>query len=205
MLFPCWGGEKSSPLAVFRPAVLNSPESYYLHLGGAQQGPYTIRQIDHLVNSGLISAETLYWCEGLDQWQPVTTLVTLRKKRKRWVKPAIFVLSLLLLAVPVRIFGPIVVVGWEEANQHEFTQSAAYWRARDVVRSDLRRRGFIVEFDPLSSATVTLADGVATVHLTGTSIADARHSRRTAWLVSLRFDSTTQEWIGGGFTEPAPP
>ena len=52
-----------------------SPEIFYLHIHGEQRGPYTIPQIDHLLNSGLIAEETLYWREGLDQWQPVTSLV----------------------------------------------------------------------------------------------------------------------------------
>ena len=55
-----------------------SPEVFYLHIQGEQRGPYTIPQIDHLLNSGLIAEETLYWREGLDQWQPVTSLVRLR-------------------------------------------------------------------------------------------------------------------------------
>src|SRR5882757_9467062 len=117
---------------------MNSPESFYLHLAGAQQGPYTIPQIDHLLNSGLIAVETLYWCEGLDQWQPVTTLVPLRKKPSRWVKPVV------VLAVPASIFGPVLLDGWHEANQHAYTESAAYWRARDVVRSELVKREALV-------------------------------------------------------------
>ena len=56
-----------------------SPEIFYLHLEGEQRGPYTAPQIDHLLNSGLIAEETLYWREGLEQWQPVTSLVKLRR------------------------------------------------------------------------------------------------------------------------------
>ena len=38
-------------------------------------------------NSGLIAEETLYWREGLEQWQPVTTLVVRREVPNRWRKP----------------------------------------------------------------------------------------------------------------------
>ena len=50
---------------------MRSPEVFYLHIHGEQLGPYTVPQIDHLLNTGLIAEETLYWCEGLEQWAPV--------------------------------------------------------------------------------------------------------------------------------------
>ena len=68
-----------------------SPEVYYLHIQGEQRGPYTIPQIDHLLNSGLIAEETLYWREGLEQWQPVTSLVSLRRKVNPWGKRALYI------------------------------------------------------------------------------------------------------------------
>jgi hypothetical protein len=196
---------KFSPLFTIRSVVRSSPESYYLHLGGAQQGPYTIPQIDHLLNSGLIPPETLYWCDGLDQWQPVTTLVALRKKPKRWVKPAIAAAVLLVLLVPLRIFGPVIVDGWSEANQHTFTPAAAYWRARDVVRSGLGA-GIPLEFASLAEAKVTLqAGGIAQVLLRG-SVADAgRKWRAVAWEVPMHFDEKDREWTGGPAVEISAP
>lgn len=185
---------------------MNSPESFYLHLAGAQQGPYTIPQIDHLLNSGLIAVETLYWCEGLDQWQPVTSLVALRRKPKRWVKPAIAAAVLLVLAVPARIFGPVIADGWHEANQHSFTESAAYWRARDVVRSDLAARGTLVEFAALADAQVTLkAPGDAQVLLRGSLTDSEGKSRSVAWDVPMRFSAEDREWTGGPNVEIANP
>lgn len=197
---------KFSPLVTVRSAVMNSPESFYLHLAGAQQGPYTIPQIDHLLNSGLIAVETLYWCEGLDQWQPVTSLVALRQKPKRWIKPAIAAAVLLVLAVPARIFGPVVVEGWHEANQHTFTESAAYWRARDVVRSGLAARGTLVEFANFADAQVTLkSTGGADVRLRG-SVTDAAGKAVTvAWDVPMRFEAEAGEWIGGPAVEVVAP
>lgn len=177
---------------------MNSPESFYLHLAGAQQGPYTIPQIDHLLNSGLIAVETLYWCEGLDQWQPVTSLVTLRKKPKRWVKPVIAVVVLLVLAIPVHIFGPVVVEGWNEANQHEFTESAAYWRARDVVRSELSGKGTLVDFAPFADCQIKLRDGAAAqVRLHAVLTDEAGHSTAVSWDVPMRFAADDREWYGG--------
>ena len=124
--------------------MTNSPEVFYLHLDGAQRGPYTIRHIDHLLNSGLIAQETLYWREGLEQWQPVTELVVVRKTPNPWKKLRWVAVVLVGLAVPVAIFGPVVAEGWREANQHVFTENAAYWRARDVVRNQALPAGALV-------------------------------------------------------------
>jgi GYF domain 2 len=197
---------KVSSLATVRSAVMNSPESYYLHLAGAQQGPYTIPQIDHLLNSGLIAVETLYWCEGLDQWQPVTSLVALRKKPKRWIKPVIAAAVLLTLAVPARIFGPVIVDGWHEANQHSFTESAAYWRARDVVRSELAARKAMVEFADFDDAEVSLtAPGEARVRLRGSVTEAAGKSAWVTWDVPMHFAADDAEWTGGPAVQIATP
>lgn len=176
---------------------MNSPESFYLHLAGNQQGPYTIPQIDHLLHSGLIGEETLYWCEGLDQWQPVTSLVPLRKKPKRWVKPLIALVVALILAVPVRIFAPVLVVGWKEANQDAFTAAGAYWRARDVVRTELRSHGFLVEFAPFEEAHVEMQPPAeATVRLRGARIDRAGASEPVGWEVRMKFAAADREWSG---------
>ena len=198
----CWcraDADENPALAPLVSFAMNSPESFYLHLAGAQQGPYTIPQIDHLLNSGLIAVETLYWCEGLDQWQPVTSLVALRKKPKRWVKPLIAAAVVLAAAVPVRIFGPVVVVGWHEANQHAFTESAAYWRARDVVRTSVAGRGKLIEFAGFDAADVTLDENSAAhVWLRGT-ITDVKEKTTAAtnWVVPMKYDRAEREWSGG--------
>jgi hypothetical protein len=185
--------------------VTHSSESFYLHLAGAQQGPYTIPQIDHLLNSGLIAVETLYWCEGLDQWQPVTSLVALRKKPIWWIKPAVVLTGLVALAVPVRIFGPVVVAGWNEANQHDFSESAAYWRARDVVRTELVKQGRLVEFAGFDQARVTMQpEGRAQVRLRGAITDAGGKSVEGIWNVPMRFVSEDREWSGGAVEVVAP-
>jgi len=187
---------KITPLATLRSTVRSSAESYYLHLAGAQQGPYTIPQIDHLLNSGLIGDETLYWCEGLDQWQPVTSLVVLRKKRKAWVKWVVAAGVLITLAVPVAIFGPVLVEGWQEANQHDFTSTAAYWRARDVVRSELRGQGTLVDFEAFDPGKVMMGERTAEVELSGTSIDLNRSAQPMVWRVPMEFNPEAEEWVG---------
>src|SRR5688572_9705227 len=133
-----------------------SPEAFYLHLQGEQRGPYTIPQIDHLLNSGLIAEETLYWREGLEQWQPVTSLVRLRRKANPWLKPLIYGGICLLLAIMGQFFGSIALVGWREMNQHEYTVTAAYWRARSAIRTFVLPTKAVVDFEDFSEAEVEL-------------------------------------------------
>src|SRR6478752_1600484 len=128
-----------APTAVFPHSVpflclMISPEIFYLHIHGEQRGPYTIPQIDHLLNSGLIAEETLYWREGLEQWQPVTSLVKLRRRANPWLKRLIILGILAVFLLLGQFFGSTALLGWREASQHDYTAQAAYWRARGVVR-----------------------------------------------------------------------
>lgn len=176
---------------------MNSPEVFYLHINGEQRGPYTIRHIDHLLNCGLINEDALFWREGLEQWQPVTQLVVRRHVRKSWGRPATAIGIVLALAVVVRVFGPITVEGWREANQSEFTKDAAYWRARDIVRNERVAKGALVDFEHLESAKVELQSAdAATVWIRG-SATDAQGNWRPAlWQIHLRYDSKHKEWLG---------
>jgi hypothetical protein len=182
-----------------------SPEVYYLHIQGEQRGPYTIPQIDHLLNSGLIAVETLYWREGLDQWEPVTSLVRLRKKGKPWIKTAVVLVILLALAVVGEFFGSIALLGWRETNQHEYTASAAYWRARGVVRGSVMPSGALVEFDDLQAARVELQPpGAAMVQLPGEITGPSGQPRAVTWQVPMNFDEKSREWTGGPVQEVTP-
>ena len=174
-----------------------NPEVFYLHIRGEQRGPYTIPQIDHLLNSGLIDVDTMFWREGLEQWQPVTNLVTLRKRARRWLLPAIGAGILVVLLILARIFGPTVRVGWREANQNTFTESAAYWRARDIVRHHALPEGSIVEFAPFSAAHVRLqppSDAETVLH--GTLMDPQGASRSASWDVTLSYDPHLKVWTG---------
>jgi hypothetical protein len=174
-----------------------SPEIFYLHIHGEQLGPYTVRQIDHLLNSGLIAEETLYWREGLDQWQPVTSLVKLRRPGNRWVKPLIAVVILLIFAVFGQFFGSVVLLGWREANQHEYTAKAAYWRARGVVRSSMLPLGTDVQFHSFSASQVEMKlPARAVVHLQGEVTEHDGQGELITWEVPMRFDPQGREWIG---------
>src|ERR1043165_7697185 len=138
-----------------------TPEVFYLHLCGEQRGPYTIPQIDHLLNSGLIAEETLFWREGLEQWQPLTDLVEKRKLPNPWRRFAIALAIVLPLAAGVWMFGQTVVDGWNEATATSYTLEDAYWRARDLVRHQALPPGGLVRFEKFASAGVELKQGDA--------------------------------------------
>ena len=174
---------------------MNSLEVFYLHIQGEQRGPYTIPQIDHMLHSGIISEDTLYWREGLDQWQPVTSLVIRRKRKNPWIKPAIALAVLLALASIARVFGPITMTGWRETNQHDFTRTAAYWRARDTVRQQTHSDSTLVEFHDLAQAHVEMQPPASALVLLRGQAIDSRGTARDAmWRVRLKFDPHAREW-----------
>jgi hypothetical protein len=88
---------------------MSSHEVFYLHIQGEQRGPYTIRHIDQLLNSGLIAEDTLFWREGLEQWQPVTNLVARRQPQRRWKGVAVGAAIAVVLALLLHLFGPITL------------------------------------------------------------------------------------------------
>ena len=45
--------------------------NWYYAAGGQQQGPVDDAQLDALVSSGQINAETLVWHDGMPNWQPL--------------------------------------------------------------------------------------------------------------------------------------
>ncbi len=198
----CIGASRSRRIpGAGRFPVLN-PEVFYLHLEGAQRGPYTAPQIDHLLNSGLIQEDTLFWRDGLEDWQPVTALVTRRKKGRRWVKSGVAAGLLLLVALVLRLFASTIHVGWQETNQHEFTAESAYWRGRDFVRHQAIPEGSIVEFCPLNEARVTLAPpDSATLQLHGTLSGAHGATSEAAWIVSMTYDPLAKEWSGAAIKE----
>jgi hypothetical protein len=174
---------------------MRSSEVFYLHIHGEQRGPYTVQHIDHLLNSGLINEDALFWREGLEQWQAVTDLVELRRPKNRWKWPVIFLSVLLVLGSLGYLLAPIAWEGWREIYQHNYSQEAAYWRARDAVRTYcVPQDGFVV-FEPFPEAEVQLgADSRAVAVVRGTLHRPGGVSRSTAWRVQLRFNKAAREW-----------
>lgn len=49
---------------------------YYVHRDGQQYGPYTLEQLSHLVAASNFSPEDLCWHEGLEEWQPISSVTS---------------------------------------------------------------------------------------------------------------------------------
>ena len=173
-----------------------NPEVFYIQVEGNQRGPYTVSQIDHLLNSNLITTDAQYWREGMEGWYPVTELVVLRKRTRRWLIPAILAGLAIATLLGAQILGPTIMLGWRETAQYEFTPHAAYWRARDMVRQKLLPLNAVVTFMGEKSSRVELQPEAsrATVWLTGEVVNSTGKPMRRQWRVEMLFHRTAKEW-----------
>jgi len=173
---------------------MNSHEAFYVHVQGEQKGPYTLRHLDHLLNSGLIPVETLYWTEGMEQWLPVTELIPFRHKPRNWKRLIILGAILLVFGAFLAFFGPTIADGWRETTQREYTPLGAYWSARGAVRNGGLPDGVAVQFSPFKDAKVTLVEpSNATVIVHGDIIQDGG-AKPATWSVNLSFNALRSEW-----------
>lgn len=181
-----------------------SQERYFLYLHGVQRGPYTVSQVGHMVNSGIVHHEAMFWCEGLDQWQPVTQLIVPKeeKKRRRIHFGAGSLVAGGAVLLLVWIFLPTLRQGWREQRQVEKDASSAYWRARGVLRESLgwfsgaHFRGFdasAVSFEGEDHAFVDLEAQISPYF---------GSARTTRWRVELKYDNRLRMWVAA---EPAAP
>jgi hypothetical protein len=169
-------------------------EVFYIYHHGEQRGPYTMKQVNHLYRSSFIDDETLYWREGMEQWQPVTEIVQRRRRRKRLALWGVLVAVLAGIALLAWLFGDVTRSAWREMTSGEYTQESAWWRARGLVRAQLAD-GEHVDFEPLGNAVVKLhGDHEATVVLAGYVDQHGNDQERRAWRVRMRFDPLRGEW-----------
>jgi hypothetical protein len=52
-------------------------EWYYLDKANSQQGPITFLALERLLDQGALSKASLVWCEGMQNWQPVSSVAEL--------------------------------------------------------------------------------------------------------------------------------
>lgn len=183
-----------------------SQERYFLHLDGIQRGPYTVQQIGHMVNSGIVHSSAMFWCEGLEQWQPVTQLIVpkaeIKRRRIRWSAKTLGALAFLLALLWIAL--PTLREGWREQRQIEKNSQSAYWRARGVLRESV---GWFsgVRFDAFDPSKVVLLEGDrAAVELTAQIAPFFGESRVGRWRVDLKYDNRLRMWVPGE-GQAAPP
>ncbi len=181
-----------------------SQERYFLYLHGTQRGPYTVGQIGHMVNSGIVHSEAMFWCEGLEQWQPVTQLIVPKEevKRRRLHFGAGTLGTFAVLALVVWLFMPTLREGWREQHQVDKDQASAYWRARGVLRENL---GWFsgVHFRDFDPAQVTFLEGDrASVELEAQVSPVVGESHLTRWKVDLQYDKRLRMWMAAESAYP---
>ena len=174
-------------------------EMYFLYLDGVQRGPYTVHQIGHMVNSGIVHSDALFWCEGLDQWQPVTQLITpkseVHRRRLRWSAGTLGTAAMLLVFTWMMV--PILRQGWREQHQVDPTPKAAYWRARGVLREHLGRLNPIAFNEFLPEDVQMKGSARATVDLGVQPWMPGSHKEPVRWRVEVLYDSRLKAWVPG--------
>jgi hypothetical protein len=70
--------EKPAKSSTMPPAPLKSDANphIYLQIKHERRGPYAKSQVLTMWNNGLITSDTLYWCEGMSDWAAVSAFVT---------------------------------------------------------------------------------------------------------------------------------
>jgi membrane protease subunit (stomatin/prohibitin family) len=53
------------------PITASATASYFVVVGGAQKGPFTLDQLREQVTAGQVQRSTLAWKQGLAQWTPL--------------------------------------------------------------------------------------------------------------------------------------
>ena len=54
------------------PPPMPGAASYMLAVNGQQYGPYNMQQLQQMVTSGQLTAQTLVWCQGMAAWEPAS-------------------------------------------------------------------------------------------------------------------------------------
>jgi hypothetical protein len=177
-------------------------EVFYIYHNGEQRGPYTAKQINHLHKCRFIDEDTLYWREGLEQWQPISQIVLMRRRRNRTLLWSISLGIAAAIAVFASLFGPVTAERWRELTSGEFTEESAWWRARGLVRDQFEKSGAI-HFDAFAEAQVTLEPpDHASVILSGTVPGPDGASAKSRWRVLLRHDADRGTWAAAPARKP---
>lgn len=174
-------------------------EEFYIRAHGEQKGPYTFPQLKRLYEKNLLAAETVYWQDGMEQWQPIAHLCESPKKEPRRkllrINRKFLTLLLMLVAALTVYFAPAIREAWKETTARGFTPQAAYWKARGFVRDELKKENATVDFDRFDPAAVELGNGTAAhVSLAGTVYRADGGRTRSGWRVGLQFNPASKKW-----------
>ena len=102
---------------------------------------------------------------------------------------------LVALGIFAILFWPVTADAWREMTSGEFTAESAWWRARGLIRDQIKD-GTHIRFDPFETAHVALQSNLPTsVVLTGMLTRPSGETERGAWRVTLYYDLTRGIWV----------
>lgn len=168
-------------------------EIFHIKNGETQRGPYTLEHINHLAKCGMIKEGTLFWREGMEDWEPITRILKIGRKKL----PSIFWKITAGLAVTITVFlllfGRVTLEAWRELTSSEFSVEGAWWRARGLVREQLPK-GEHVEFAPFNSKEVQIDDSKQAVVLVTGRVTGSQGEKPATWEVKLRYNPERSDW-----------
>jgi hypothetical protein len=91
--------------------------------------------------------------------------------------------------------APVLKDGWREMNDRDLTAQGAYWRARGLVREEVKNQDASVAFESYYMATTTVTGTEATVILPGTLFGKDGMGSKMTWKVALVYDAAKREWL----------
>ena len=68
------GNAMASALSQQAPPPLAPPVQYFTGINGAQAGPYSVAQVQQLVQAGSVHRDTVMWKAGMPAWAPADTI-----------------------------------------------------------------------------------------------------------------------------------
>ena len=85
-----------------------SEKSWYYAKDGKSQGPFPESIISSLLESGVISQDTLAWSEGISEWVPVSSINLSIKKEVHSKKKAKSITKVILSVIGAGIIGALI-------------------------------------------------------------------------------------------------
>lgn len=64
-------------------------DQYWITISDEQRGPYTIGQLRSMWHSGTITAETLYWQQGFENWYQLRHIINLLEEQQPATPPPV--------------------------------------------------------------------------------------------------------------------
>jgi len=179
-------------------------EIFHIKNGDTQRGPYTLEHINHLAKCGMIKEDTLFWREGMEDWEPITRILRIGRKKLPSIFWKIILGAAVTISVFLLLFGRVTKEAWRELTSSEFTAEGAWWRARGLVREQLPK-GEHVEFATFNPKEVKIDDKRQAVVQVSGRVTGPQGQKPTTWEVKLLYNPERSDWSSWAPSESSSP